>query len=138
MDRSVDLRPELRLDLLQIRMVLIEGLGGREKIAVRIDERRDGGSAQNWTPAIILPLRIEREMDADGYIRMPLHHVHRLEIPRGRDHHRRRNGDPRRDELFERHVDAVAHSRIIAANYEIPLVDASGMLRCVGLTKSLR
>jgi len=54
----------LTFGFLQIGVVLMKRHGGGEKIAVPIDERRNGCSTQHRAPAIIFPLGIEREVNS--------------------------------------------------------------------------
>src|SRR5258706_335205 len=76
-------------------------------------------STQHRAPAIILPLRIERQVDAYGDLGISLENINRLLIPRRRKHHGHRYGHSSRDETLERHVHAVAHSRIVRADDQV-------------------
>ena len=133
LERPLDLRAQLPLDLLEIRAVLVQRGGGLEEVSVRVHERRNSGAAQHRSPAIVLPLRVEGEVNASRHGRMPLEDLDRLLMPRRREHHRDRNGQATRDESLETHVHAVAHPRIVAADEEVNLVGINGTARRLGL-----
>jgi len=111
-------------------------LGGLKKIAIRVDERRNGCSTQHRTPTVILPLGIERQVNADSDSGMSLEHLHCLLVPGSGKHHRHRNWKPGLDEFFETHVHAVTHPGVVTADDQVDLLGIVGMFRCVGLTDS--
>src|SRR5438093_424305 len=55
-------------------------------------------------------------MNADGDRGMSLQDLHSFLVPGTRKHDRHGNGEAALDESLERHVDAVAHARVIAAD----------------------
>ena len=82
------------------------------------------------TPAIILPLGVEREMHSDRDVGMPLEHRHRLLIPGSREHDGDRNRQSRIYEFLESQVDTVAHPAIVAADDQIDRVCAGRAREC--------
>ena len=58
--RTLNLRTHLLLDLSQFRMVLMERLGRRKEVALVVDERRHSATPGDGSPAVILPLRVQR------------------------------------------------------------------------------
>src|SRR2546423_15677511 len=84
--RSLDLGPQLLLDFTHVGMVLVKCRSALKKIAVRINERWKGSTTKNGTPAIILPLGIEREMNTDRDFRMLLQYLDGLLVPGRRKH----------------------------------------------------
>src|SRR5687767_2294430 len=136
--RPLDLRPQLPLDLTQIRVVSIEVFRRRKEKTVLIHERWDGGAAEHRAPAIILPLGVEREVNAHGNRGMALEQVYRLLIPRSRKHHRHRYRKAGLDEFLEAEIYAVTHARIVGADDQVNLFGGSRMPQRVGLTSGVR
>ncbi len=114
--RALDLRPQFLLDFGDWWVVLVQGFGGGKEKAVLIDQRRNGGTARDRTPPVVPPLRIQREMDADGDVGMSLQNLHRFLIPRAHEQHRHRHRHAGRDEFLHRHVDAVTHADVVGAD----------------------
>jgi len=136
---ALDLRAELLLDLFRISVVLLEGFGRRKEVAVGIDEAGHGGATKHRTPAIVLPLGVEGEVDAHGNVRVPLQHLHRFLIPGRREHHRHRDREAGFDEPLERHVDAVAHAGVVAADDQVDWACRRGWANGrLGLTHGVR
>src|SRR5262249_16389472 len=126
----------LFLDLLRVGMVLMERFGGGEEVSLTINERRHRAPAGDRSPAVVLPLGVEREMNADGDVRMSLDHLYRLLIPGRREHHRYGDGKATFDESLERHVDAVTHAGVIASDDQIRRIRRSRPRRA--LRRALR
>src|SRR2546425_2272616 len=134
MERSLDLRPQLFFDLPHVRVVLVQGFGRLEEVSVGVDQRRYGLTARDRSPPIILPLRIERQMNPHRDRGMSLQDLHGLLVPRAGKHDRHREGKSGVDESLQGHVDAVTEARVVGADDQVDRTGRSGTLRHAGLT----
>src|SRR2546422_6484323 len=107
MERSLDLRPQLLFDLSHISVVLVQGLGRLEKVSVGVDQRRNRLATRYRSPPIVLPLRIQRQVNAYGDLGMSLQELHGFLVPGTGKHHRHREGKAGVDEPLQRAVYAV-------------------------------
>src|SRR5690242_11765720 len=122
MQRPLDLRPQLFLHFTDVGIIAVKGFHALKKIAVRIDQRWNGSTTKNGTPAIVLPFGIQRQVNTDRHFRVVPENVDGLLMPRGWKHHRNGNRNATGDDLLERHVDAVAHPAIVAPHDQIDRV----------------
>jgi hypothetical protein len=132
--RALDLCAKLALDLLEIGLVLMQRLGGREEISLAVDERRHGSLPEDGPPAVVLPLRVERQVNPDRDRGMTLENLDRLLVPGAGKDDRYRNRKAGPDESLERHVHAVAHSGVVRADEQRDLLGIARLPRCTGLT----
>src|SRR2546426_5959643 len=110
MARSLDVRAQLFFDLPNVRVVLVQSLGGLEKVSFGIDQCRDGLAARDRSPPIVLPLRIQRQMNAYRDRGMSLQDLHGLLVPGAGKHDRHGEG-----KSGVGHVSAVTEPRVVGA-----------------------
>src|SRR5688572_6630327 len=133
-----DLGSQLTFDLAQIGIVLIEVVRGRKEKTVLVHERGNSGPAEHGTPAVVLPLGIEREVNPDRHGGMTLQNLHRLLVPRGRKHHRHGHRKTALDQFLETEIYAVSHPRIVGADDQVNRFGGGRMAGLTGLTNDVR
>ena len=116
---GVDLRPKLRLHRLRCGMAAEFRHASPEEPVVVGKARRLRRAGQG-TPAVLLLLRVQREVHADIKRRIARLHVGQLRKPRARHHHRASGADAAFTEVEERRVGAVAHAEIVGMNDDVP------------------
>src|SRR5436190_15917341 len=137
MECPLDLGAKLRLDFLEIGVVVLERLRGGEEKTLGVNQCWNRAFSRNRTPSIVLPLRIERQVNANGDFGMSLQDVYALLIPGRGKHHRYGNGQSRCDQSLDRHVHAVTHSCIVTADDQIGRSETGLVSRVGCLTEEL-
>jgi hypothetical protein len=116
---TIDLRRELRADLAEI------GLGGKKlglagvEVAVLVHQTRHPRGSQHRAPAVVPPLRIEDQMDADTHLRLIAQDLGRLQEPGTGDHQRGGERHAGGEQLARRQVHRVAHADVVATDGQL-------------------
>src|SRR5947199_209244 len=95
----------------------------------------NGRSARHGSPPIVLPLRIERQVNPDGDLGMSFQDLDGFLVPGTGKHDRHREGKAGVNEPLQRPVDAVTEPRVVSADDQVNGIGSSRTGRRGGLPK---